>query len=87
MGEAFSKHDRWAEEFQIDVSLRKTLQSREAEDYLEKLAQAPAEPVKASPEALPKEPVVAYFDDRLARLHEIVAGLWQELDTRLKGST
>ena len=77
MDEASSNHDSWAEQYQIGIALRKALESKQAEDFLDQMTEITL-PIDAPRE----EPVSAYFSDQLSRLKQHIEGLQQELQTR-----
>ena len=78
MANAFGEdHDRWAEDYQIGLALKKALESKEAADILDQLAE-----ITPATEKVPKEPISQYFDDKLSRLSQRIEGLQHEVETR-----
>lgn len=73
--------DTWAEEYLLNQKFEQVLKSKEAEDFLQKLAEAPIETEPRPPEKF-LEPVTYYFEERLSKLRQNVHGLQQELETR-----
>ena len=77
MDEDLSNHDAWSEDYDLDLALKKALESKEALDFLDQL-------VNITPpiETPPTEPISHYFSDKLSRLKQNIEGLRQELETR-----
>ncbi len=77
MDEAFSSRDAWSEDYDLDLAMKKALESREAADFLDQLTEMPA-----PAEAPTREPVSAYFSDKLSKVRQNIEGLRRELEVR-----